>query len=58
MANPESILQETPEDAAFRLSVEQGLVSLDAGHTVPYEEVRRWMLTWGTENEQSAPKCP
>ena len=58
MANPESIPQDTPEDAAFRLAVEQGLVSLDAGRTIPYEEVRRWMLTWGTENEQPAPKCP
>lgn len=58
MAIPHPILSETSEEAALKAAVEQGIASLDAGHTIPYEEVRRWMLTWGTENEQPAPKCP
>jgi len=57
MMDPEHISQDTPEDAAFRAAVEQGLVSLDSGRKIPYEDVRKWLLSWGTENEQSAPEC-
>jgi predicted transcriptional regulator len=39
--------QETPDDAAFKAAVAQGLASSDAGHTVPYQDVRLWLLSWG-----------
>ena len=29
----------------------------DAGRTVPYEDVRKWLLSWGTENERPKPEC-
>ena len=58
MATPDPAPQETPEDAALKVAVEQGIASLDAGRSVPYEDVRRWLLSWGTEAEQSAPECP
>lgn len=44
--------------AAFVAAVEEGLADLDAGRTVPYEDVRRWLLSWGTENELPPPTCP
>ena len=57
MAKPEQMPIETPEDAALRAAVEAGIVSADAGRKAPYEDVRRWLLSWGSETEQSAPKC-
>jgi predicted transcriptional regulator len=46
------------EDVAFRQAVMEGLASLDAGQSVPYEDARRWLLSWGTENELPPPECP
>jgi predicted transcriptional regulator len=45
------------EDVAFRQAVTEGIVSLDAGRSVPYEAARRWLLSWGTENELPPPEC-
>jgi len=47
-----------PDDdtTAFRAAVDAGVA--DAGRTVPYEDVRRWLLSWGTENELPPPECP
>lgn len=55
MDTPYSIPQETSDQAAFKAAVEQGLASLDAGHAVPYEEVRRWLLSWGSKEETLPP---
>lgn len=46
------------EDAAFRQAVDTGLSSLDQGRSVPYEKVRRWLLSWGTDRETPPPECP
>jgi predicted transcriptional regulator len=51
---PESIA----EDEALRTAVEAGLASLDAGKRVPYEAVRRWLLSWGTDKELPPPERP
>jgi predicted transcriptional regulator len=32
-------------------------LDVDAGRTVPYEQVRRWLQSWGTENELPRPRC-
>ena len=45
------------EDDAFRAAVEKGMASLDAGKNVPYEDVRKWLQSWGTDKELPAPKC-
>jgi predicted transcriptional regulator len=45
------------EEAAFRAAVDEGLANLKAGHSIPYEKVRRWLLSWGTDNELPPPKC-
>jgi len=57
MSNPAHPLPDD-ETEAFLAAVEDGLADADDGHTVPYEEVRRWLLSWGTENELPPPKCP
>ncbi len=57
MAKPDPQSVEAKEDEALRAAVEAGKASLDAGKSVPYEDVRRWMLSWGTEKELPAPKC-
>ena len=46
------------EDAPFKDAVEEGLASLDAGRSLPYEKVRRWLLSWGTDKELPPPECP
>jgi predicted transcriptional regulator len=46
------------DDALLRDAVEEGLKSLDAGRNLPYEKVRRWLLSWGTDKELPPPECP
>ena len=43
------------DDPEFIRAVEEGIADLDAGRTIPYEKVRRWLLSWGTENELPPP---
>jgi predicted transcriptional regulator len=46
------------EAAALIAAVEEARASVKAGRTVPYERVRRWLLSWGTKGELSKPECP
>lgn len=46
---------ETEADAEFLAAVREGIASLDAGKGIPYEKIRRWLLSWGTENELPPP---
>ena len=46
------------DEAAYLASVDRGLADVKAGRTVSYERVRRWLLSWGTENELPPPKWP
>ena len=50
--------QLTPEDIAFLEAVKAGEASLDSGRAIPYELVRPWLLSWGTDNELPTPECP
>lgn len=43
------------EDPELIKAVKEGIADLDAGRTIPYEKVRRWLLSWGTENELPPP---
>jgi predicted transcriptional regulator len=45
---------EDPDAEAFHRAIADGLASLDAGRSVPYEDVRRWLLSWG---ELHPPEC-
>ncbi|ESQ79797.1 hypothetical protein [Asticcacaulis sp. YBE204] len=44
------------EDAEFIEAVKAGVQSIDDGRSVPYEQVRDWLLSWGTDNEKPVPK--
>jgi hypothetical protein len=44
-----------PETAAKRAAIQEGLAELKAGRYIPHEEMRRWLLSWGTENELPPP---
>lgn len=59
MVPPEPIAApDAREDAEFSAAVEAGKASLDAGRSVRYEAVRRWLLSWGADEELPPPECP
>jgi hypothetical protein len=44
-------------DPAEVAAIEEARAEVDAGKTVPYEQVRRWLLSWGTKKELPRPRC-
>jgi len=46
------------DEAAFLADIDAGLAEAKAGKLVPYERIRRWLLSWGTEKELPPPKWP
>ena len=42
--------------AEFEKAVREGIADADAGRTVSYEKIRRWLLSWGTDKELPPPK--
>lgn len=36
----------------------EGETDADAGRVVPYEDVKAWLESWGTNYELPRPKCP
>jgi len=44
-------------DPAYVAAVEEARAEVDSGKTVRYEEVRRWLLSWGTDKELPRPRC-
>lgn len=47
----------SPRERAEHLAaVDRGLADIAAGRTVAWEDVKRWMLSWGTENELPRPR--
>jgi len=44
-------------DPAYRKAIEEARAEVDAGQTVAYEDVRRWLLSWGTKKELPRPRC-
>jgi len=47
-----------PERTALSAAVREGLADAKSGRVISYEEIRRWLLSWGTEKELPPPKCP
>jgi len=45
-----------PLTDAERAAVARGEADAEAGRVVPFEAVRRWLLSWGKPGEQSAPR--
>jgi predicted transcriptional regulator len=46
------------ERVAYLAAVREGREDIKAGRFVPYEKVRRWLLSWGTDQELPPPECP
>lgn len=44
-----------PDAPAFRSAVDEGVKQAEAGLTLPYDDVRRWILSWGTDDELMPP---
>jgi predicted transcriptional regulator len=52
---PEAAVPEL--DPAYVAAIEEARAEVDAGKTVPYKAVRRWLLSWGTKKELPRPRC-
>ena len=44
------------ETTAFVDAVQNSIRDADEGRKRPYSEVRRWLLSWGTDNEKPTPQ--
>ncbi len=49
--------QDDQDTDAFAAAVKRGMDLADAGRVVAYKEVRKWLLSWGTETEMPKPEC-
>ena len=49
--------QDTNDRAEYLAAVDEGLIDAKAGRIVPYEKIRRWLLSWGRDKELNPPKC-
>lgn len=57
VTRPKSKPEASSTDPARAAAVEEARAQVDAGKTVSYEDVRRWLLSWGTEKELPRPRC-
>ena len=55
MAEPAYPAPVDDDTAAFVEGGRDSVVAANACNTVPYEAVRRWLLSWGTEAELPCP---
>lgn len=56
-------MTQTPETTTkpgsdYLAVVEEGLADAEARRIVPYEKIRRWLLSWGSDKESPPPECP
>ncbi|HMG51087.1 MAG TPA: CopG family transcriptional regulator [Inquilinus sp.] len=45
------------EIAAKRAAIREGIAAADDGRLIPHDEMRRWLLSWGTDDELPPPQC-
>ncbi|MDE2135487.1 MAG: CopG family transcriptional regulator [Alphaproteobacteria bacterium] len=50
--------QDAQDRAEYLAAVDEGLADTKAGRIMPYEKIRRWLLSWGSDKELPPPKCP
>jgi predicted transcriptional regulator len=48
--------QEMRERHEFFRSVAEGIADSETGRVVDHKKVRRWLESWGTDQEKEAPK--
>lgn len=44
------------EAESYVEAVREGIAAADTGQTLPYEDIRRWVLSWGTPDELPRPQ--
>ncbi len=37
--------------------IEEGIKDSEAGRVIPHQDVKRWLNSWGTDNEEAPPTC-
>ena len=47
-----------PTEEEYRAHILEGLEDINAGRVIDFEIVRKWLLSWGTDNELPPPECP
>ena len=56
MANSET--ENIPEQREKLLAeIRQAERQVESGHYIRHEDMKAWLLSWGTENELPPPKC-
>ena len=45
------------EEEANRAAILEGLEQARSGRSIPHQQVRAWLQSWGKENEQAPPAC-
>jgi len=45
------------DDAADEASMRRAEADFEAGRTISHEAMKRWLLSWGTDNPLPPPKC-
>ena len=56
MAESANAFEPEDQDAKER-AIAEARAQLAAGRSIPHDKVRRWLLSWGTEDEQQPPPC-
>lgn len=56
MGTPASLF-DTQDDDIEEQALLDGEADYAAGRVISHEAMRRWLLSWGTENELTPPEC-
>jgi predicted transcriptional regulator len=56
-AGPAYVPRTEEERAAYLAAIEEGIADADAGRVIPFEKVRAWLESWGTDSELPPPEC-
>jgi predicted transcriptional regulator len=56
MSDMKSIFDDIDEAAEAR-AIAEARADIAAGRVISHEAMKRWLLSWGTENELPPPKC-
>lgn len=57
MPHPLPNLDIAEQESAYRAVLAQGMADFEAGRTVPFDQVRDWLSSWGTDQELPPPTC-
>ena len=63
MSEPPHEFQEEPgvfdieDEAAIEAATQQGIADIAAGRTISHAAMKRWLLSWGGDNDLPPPEC-